>query len=151
MGSRPGASTRKMWSSWRRSIEGHRDDQRAGASLLWRKAERAGLIESGAGSRETSMQYLKGAYKQDGDWLFTWLDSDRTRGNGLQLKDGRFRLNIRKTFLLLRAWTGTSCPEKLWMPHPWRCSRPGQMGLFWQHDLVVGNCIHSRRLELDDF
>ena len=20
---------------------------------------------------------------------------------------------------------GTGCPEKLWMPHPWRCSRPG--------------------------
>jgi len=27
----------------------------------------------------------------------------------------------------LREWwgTGTGCPEKLWMPHPWRQSRPG--------------------------
>ena len=22
----------------------------------------------------------------------------------------------------------TSCPEKLWVPHPWRCSRPCLMG-----------------------
>ena len=25
-------------------------------------------------------QYLKGAYKQEGKWLFTWVDSDRTKG-----------------------------------------------------------------------
>lgn len=24
--------------------------------------------------------------------------------------------------------TGTGCPEKLWMPHPWKCSRPDWMG-----------------------
>ena len=31
---------------------------------------------------------------------------------------------------LLWGWwsAGTGCPEKLWMPHPWRCSRPGWMG-----------------------
>ena len=32
---------------------------------------------------------------------------------------------------LLRGWwgTGTGCPEKLWMSHTWKCSRPGWMGL----------------------
>ena len=25
---------------------------------------------------------------------------------------------------------GTRCPEKLWMPPPWQCSRPGWMGLW---------------------
>jgi len=30
-----------------------------------------------------AFQYLKGAYKQEGEWLFTRVDSDRTRGNGL--------------------------------------------------------------------
>jgi len=33
-------------------------------------------------------------------------------------------------FFSLREWwgAGTGCSEKLWMPHPWRCSRPGWMG-----------------------
>ena len=29
-----------------------------------------------------AFQYLKGAYKQEGEWLFTRVDSDRTRGKG---------------------------------------------------------------------
>ena len=31
---------------------------------------------------------------------------------------------------LLCEWWGarTGCPERLWMPRPWRCSRPGWMG-----------------------
>ena len=33
-------------------------------------------------------QYLKGAYRKDGEGLFT---SDRTRGNGCELREGRFR------------------------------------------------------------
>ena len=27
-----------------------------------------------------AFQYLKGVYKQEGEWLFTRVDSDRTRG-----------------------------------------------------------------------
>ena len=38
-----------------------------------------------------AFQYLKGAYNQEGDQLFTWSDSERTRGNGFKLKEGRFR------------------------------------------------------------
>jgi len=30
-----------------------------------------------------AFQYLKGVYKQKGEWLFLRVDSDRTRGNGL--------------------------------------------------------------------
>jgi len=41
---------------------------------------------------------LKGAYKQEGEWLFTRADSDRTRRNGFKLGQGRFRLDIRKKF-----------------------------------------------------
>ena len=37
-----------------------------------------------------AFQYLKGAYKQEGEWLFTRVDSDRTRGNGLKLRRGGF-------------------------------------------------------------
>ncbi|GAB0209094.1 mitochondrial enolase superfamily member 1 [Grus japonensis] len=38
-----------------------------------------------------AFQYLKGAYRKDGEGLFIREWSDRTRGNGLKLKEGRFR------------------------------------------------------------
>ena len=37
-----------------------------------------------------AFQYVKGAYKQEGEWLFMRVDSDRTRGNGFKLGQGRF-------------------------------------------------------------
>ena len=45
-----------------------------------------------------AFQYLKGAYKQEGEWLFTRVGSDRTRGNGLKLRQGRFRLILEGSF-----------------------------------------------------
>jgi len=45
-------------------------------------------------------------------------------------------INLQKFFLSSEElqkprWcgTGAGCPEKLWMPPPWKCSRPGWMGL----------------------
>jgi len=35
-----------------------------------------------------ALQYLKGAYKQEGQWLFMRVDSDRTRENGFKLTQG---------------------------------------------------------------
>ena len=45
-----------------------------------------------------AFQYLKGAYKQEGEWLFTRVGSDRIRGNGFKLRQGMFRLDIRRKF-----------------------------------------------------
>ena len=36
-------------------------------------------------------QYLKRAYRKDGEGLFTRVCSDTTRGNSSKLKEGRFR------------------------------------------------------------
>ena len=46
-----------------------------------------------------AFRYVKGAYKQEGEWLFTRVNSDRTRGNGFKLRQGRFRLDIRRKIL----------------------------------------------------
>ena len=54
------------------------------------------------GDLRAAFQYLKGAYKKAGEELFTGACSDRTRGNGFKLKEGRFRLDVRKKFFTVR-------------------------------------------------
>ncbi|GAB0188906.1 hypothetical protein GRJ2_001355900 [Grus japonensis] len=54
------------------------------------------------GDLTEAFQYLKGAYRKAGEGLFTRAWSDRTRGNGFKLKEGRFRLDIRKKFFTVR-------------------------------------------------
>ncbi|KAK4825250.1 hypothetical protein QYF61_025649 [Mycteria americana] len=49
-----------------------------------------------------AFQCLKGAYKKDGDKLFSRTCCDRTRGNGFKLKEGRFRLDRRKKLFTMR-------------------------------------------------
>jgi len=43
------------------------------------------------GDLTEAFQYLKGAYDKDGKRLFSRACSNRTRGNGFKVKEGRFR------------------------------------------------------------
>ena len=57
------------------------------------------------GNLTVAFQYLKGEYKQEGEWLLTREDSNRTRGNGFKLRQGRFRLDMRRKFFPQRVVT----------------------------------------------
>ena len=49
-----------------------------------------------------AFQYLKGAYKQEGNQLFERVDNSRTRRNGFKLREERFRLDVRGKFFTER-------------------------------------------------
>jgi len=51
---------------------------------------------------ESVIPVPEGACRKDGEGLFTRVCSDRTRGNGCILKEGRFTLDIRKEFFIMR-------------------------------------------------
>jgi len=75
------------------------------------------------GDLKAAFQYLKGAYRKDGEGLFTRVCSDRTRGNSSKLKEGRFRLDIRKKFFTMRV-------VKYWNRLPRECVAAPSLAVF---------------------
>ncbi|KAJ7424473.1 Dmx like 1 [Pitangus sulphuratus] len=58
---------------------------------------------------QVTFQFLKGAYKKDGERLFTRTCGDRIRGNGFRLKESRFKLDIKKKFFAVRVAYASGC------------------------------------------
>jgi len=48
-----------------------------------------------------AFQYLKGAYRKDWENIFSRACCNRTRSNDFKLREGRFRLDIRKKFFTM--------------------------------------------------
>jgi len=83
-------STEKMWNCLSRSRGGHKYDQRLEHFSGEDRLRELGLFSLEKrrlqGHLIAAFQYFKGAYKQEWDWIFTLSDSDRSRGNGFNLK-----------------------------------------------------------------
>ena len=61
-----------------------------------------GHLEEAPGRPYCSLSILMGACRKDGDKHFSRACSNRTRGSGFKRKEGRFRLDRRKKFFMMR-------------------------------------------------
>jgi len=80
----------------------HQVSQSCAVSLEVFKTQMEKAVGRLQGDLIVAFQYLKEAYKKDGDKLFSRACCDRTMGDDLKLKQGRYRLDKRNKFFILR-------------------------------------------------
>ena len=99
---------------------------------------------------KADFQYLKVGCKKEGDRLSSRVCCDRTKGNGFKLKEGRFRLDVRKQYFMMSAEARAQVAQR-----DGGCPIPGDIQCqagqgSEQPDLTVGVPTHCRGVGLDD-
>ena len=88
---------------------------------------------------------IKGASRKGGEELFIKACTDRTRGNGFKLEEGRFRVDIRKKFFIVMVVRHWHRLRREAVEYHISGDIQDQVGLDpGQPDLVSSNHAHSR-------
>lgn len=118
---------------------GLKDSQRAKASLLWRTAETAGVVQPGEGRAYWSLPVHKGAYKKDGEKLFK---VSEVIGQGKAVLNWE-RVDLdqiygRNSWLWWQRSCGSPIPGCIQHQAGWSYEQPG---------LVEGELVHGKSLD----
>jgi len=99
----------------------------------------------------TAFQYLKGAYRKDGENIFSRACCNSTRINGFKLREGRFRLDIGKKFFYHEGGEALEQIAQRGSAGPFPGDIQGQVGLGSEQPGVVEDVPdHCRGIGLDD-